>query len=53
VCGGQDPLAPPAECRTILQGRPDARLEEVPAFGHYPMLEDPKRFGALVSDFLK
>lgn len=53
VCGGQDPLAPPSECRAILKGRPDARLEEVPSFGHYPMLEDPKRFGALVSDFLK
>ncbi len=52
VCGKQDPLAPPEECRAILKARPDARVEEVATFGHYPMLEDPKKLAALLTAFL-
>ncbi len=52
LAGALDPLAPPEESRRLLLSRPDAWFELLPGLGHYPMLEDPRRFAETLRAFL-
>ncbi len=50
--GPLDPVAVPAIAERLLREVPGAELERLDGLGHYPMLEDPERFGAAVSRWL-
>lgn len=45
----QDPVAVAAMGEQLAGRRPDARFERLEGLGHYPMIEDPSRFGAAVA----
>ena len=53
VWGEQDPLIPVAHAYQAHQGIPRSRLEIFPGVGHYPHLEDPERFAAILLDFVE
>jgi pimeloyl-ACP methyl ester carboxylesterase len=53
VSGALDPLAPPEESRRLLLARPDAVFELLLGLGHYPMLEDPRRFAETLRALLR
>lgn len=46
VWGTADPIAVWPMAQRLYTARPDARLVELDGVGHYPMVEDPERFGA-------
>jgi pimeloyl-ACP methyl ester carboxylesterase len=48
VWGDQDPIAVVAMAHRLAERRPDAVLTVLDGVGHYPMLEDPTRFGDAV-----
>ncbi|MFU8878572.1 MAG: alpha/beta fold hydrolase [Wenzhouxiangellaceae bacterium] len=50
--GGKDPVAVPAIGQRLADTIPGARLEWLEACGHFPMLEQPEEFAAIVHDFL-
>lgn len=52
VCGEEDAITPPAESRALAEGIPGAELQMVAAAAHFPMLEQPARFNALLRGFL-
>lgn len=47
-----DPVAVAAMGAQLAARRPDADYRRLAGFGHYPMLEDPTRFGAELADVL-
>jgi len=51
--GAQDRITPPDTAREFERLLPHARLIFLPACGHAPMLETPKRFAFHVSAFLR
>ena len=52
VCGEEDAITPPAESHALAAGIPGATLQMVPGAAHFPMLEQPERFNAVLRDFL-
>lgn len=52
VAGADDASAPPAAGQLIVDRMAHARLAVVPACGHFPPLEHPDAFNALLRDFL-
>lgn len=46
VWGTADPIAVWPMAQRLHAARPDAQLVELDGVGHYPMVEDPERFGA-------
>lgn len=48
--GDVDPIAVYPMAERLHAARPDARLVRLDGLGHYPMLEDPARFGAALTD---
>lgn len=46
VWAQQDPVAVAAMGEQLLERRPDAAITRLDGLGHYPMIEDPGRFGA-------
>jgi pimeloyl-ACP methyl ester carboxylesterase len=48
----EDPVAVAAMGAQLADRRPDATYRPLAGFGHYPMLEDPKRFGGALADAL-
>ena len=52
VWGEQDPVIPFAHAQAAHAAMPGSRLEVFPDAGHFPMLDDPHRFAALVSDWV-
>jgi pimeloyl-ACP methyl ester carboxylesterase len=52
VWAQQDPVAVAAMGEQLVDRRPDATIARLDGLGHYPMLEDPVRFGAAVSEGL-
>jgi len=46
VWGTADPIAVWPMARRLHTARPEATLVELDGVGHYPMVEDPERFGA-------
>jgi pimeloyl-ACP methyl ester carboxylesterase len=49
VWGELDPIAVLPMTAKLLEVRPDARLTVLDGVGHYPMIEDPDRFGPAVA----
>jgi len=52
VAGEQDPSASPEAARAIVRRIAGARLEVIPGSGHFPQMEYPLAFNALLQDFL-
>ncbi|MBS1848369.1 MAG: alpha/beta hydrolase [Actinobacteria bacterium] len=48
----QDPVAVAAMGEQLAARRPDADHRRLDGFGHYPMIEDPGRFGAVLAEVL-
>lgn len=46
----EDPVAVAAMGDQLAARRPDANLVRLEGLGHYPMVEDPKRFGEALAD---
>jgi len=46
VWGTDDPIARVAMAHRLAKARPDAELHLLEGVGHFPMVEDPERFGA-------
>ena len=52
VWGDADPIAVHAMTDRLIAARPGTPLVTLAGVGHYPMLEDPDHFDAVVLDFL-
>jgi pimeloyl-ACP methyl ester carboxylesterase len=52
VWGERDPILPVAHGRAAKKEIPGSRLEVLPDAGHFPMLDSPRRFAAILSDFM-
>jgi pimeloyl-ACP methyl ester carboxylesterase len=52
VCGEEDAITPPAESRALAAGIPGATLKMVTGAAHFPMLEQPQRFNAILREFI-
>jgi len=52
VWGDRDPVIPVAHGHAAHAALPQSRLEVFPGAGHFPMLDDPERFAALVTDWM-
>ena len=52
IWGSRDPIVPAAHADTVRRLVPTARVEVFPGAGHWPHLDDPDRFCAVLSDFL-
>lgn len=53
MVGAEDRFTPLYQARTVAAGIPGARLEVLPEVGHAPMLENPRLFNSLASNFLR
>lgn len=53
VGGSRDPIIPVEHTRAAHAALPDSRLEIVQGGGHFPHIEDPHRFAALLRDHLE
>ena len=52
VWGGSDPIIPADHGRAAHEAMPGSRLEIIDRAGHFPQLESPRKFAAILSDFL-
>jgi pimeloyl-ACP methyl ester carboxylesterase len=52
VWGERDPILPVAHGRQAHDEIPHSRLEIIPDAGHFPMLDDPRRFTRILTDFI-
>jgi pimeloyl-ACP methyl ester carboxylesterase len=50
--GQRDVIVHPRQYRPLKAGVPHARIETFPASGHFPMLDEPQRYLAVVRSFL-
>jgi pimeloyl-ACP methyl ester carboxylesterase len=53
VWGRRDPLIPVAHAYRAHQVTPNSRLEIFPSAGHYPYLDEPEHFAAVLLDFIR
>src|SRR5450759_1216302 len=53
VWGGRDRLIPVRHARHPHRAIPNSRLEIFPKAGHFPHLEEPRRFAGLLVDFVE
>ena len=53
VAGAHDWITPPEEARELAAGLANAQLLIFEASGHYPFLEEPERFAAVVETFIQ
>ncbi len=52
VWGERDPVIPVVHGRAAHAALPASRLEVFPDAGHFPMLDDPEHFAALLADWM-
>lgn len=52
IVGEEDIITPPKESQILAEGIPNSRLYNIPAAGHFPMLEQPNTFNQLLGEFL-
>jgi pimeloyl-ACP methyl ester carboxylesterase len=52
ICGKEDQITPPDQSLILANGIPNATLEYLNNAGHFPMLEQPKQFNAVLYAFL-
>jgi len=53
VWGEKDPLIPVSHAYRAHEKMPNSRLEIFPGVGHYPHLDDPEKFAAILLDFIR
>jgi pimeloyl-ACP methyl ester carboxylesterase len=53
VWGEKDPLIPPSHAYHAHEAVAGSRLEIFAGAGHFPYIEDPERFAAVVTDFVR
>ena len=53
VWGERDPIIPVSHGRAAHEAMPGSRLEIIPGVGHFPQVEDPRRFARVVLDFVE
>jgi pimeloyl-ACP methyl ester carboxylesterase len=53
VAGDRDGATGVESAHAVAASFPNARLEVLPGVGHFPWVEEPERFRALVADFLE
>ncbi len=52
ITGAEDPVAPPAMARALAEHLPQARVEILPACGHWPTVEAPEAAARLLAGAL-
>jgi pimeloyl-ACP methyl ester carboxylesterase len=52
VWGERDPIIPVVHGYSTHEQVPDSRLEVIPGAGHFPYRDDPRRFAALLGEFI-
>ena len=52
VWGQRDPMIPAAHGHAAHEAMPGSRLEVFEGAGHFPFLDDPERFAAVLADFI-
>jgi len=52
ICGAKDRLVPPDHARFLADNIAQSRLEILPDIGHFPMLEAPVQFAAIMREWL-
>lgn len=52
IVGEEDIITQPKESQILAEGIPNSRLYNIPAAGHFPMLEQPNTFNQLLGEFL-
>ena len=52
VWGEKDPLIPVSHAHRAHEQMPGSQLEIFPGVGHFPHLDDPERFAAILLDFI-
>jgi pimeloyl-ACP methyl ester carboxylesterase len=52
VWGERDPIIPVSHGHAAHEAMPGSRLEIIPGVGHFPQVEDPRRFARVVLDFV-
>src|SRR3954469_18986406 len=52
IWGSRDPIVPAQHAEAARESVPSARVEVFPGAGHWPHLDDPDRFCAVLLDFL-
>jgi pimeloyl-ACP methyl ester carboxylesterase len=52
VWGEDDPVIPVAHAYEAHEAMPGSRLEVLPGCGHFPHCEDPRKFAAILLDFI-
>jgi pimeloyl-ACP methyl ester carboxylesterase len=53
VWGENDPIIPVSHGRAAHEAMPGSRLEILPGVGHFPQVEDPRRFAEVVLAFVE
>lgn len=53
IIGADDRMAPPAAGMALAEALPDARVVTIPACGHMPMVEAPRRTHAAIRSFVR
>ena len=53
IWGDHDPIIPVAHAEAAHEAMPDSRVEILHGVGHFPQVEDPRRFVALLLDFMR
>jgi len=53
VWGRRDPVIPVSHAGIAERGMPGSRLEIFEGSGHFPQLDDPRRFARLLCDFIE
>lgn len=52
VVGAEDAITPPAQSRALADGIPGSMLSVIPDAAHFPMIEQPEAFNAVLGEFL-
>lgn len=52
VWGEKDPIIPVSHGHAAHEAMPGSRLEIIPGVGHFPQVEDPRRFAEVVLEFV-
>ena len=52
VCGEEDAITPPSQSQALAAGIPGATLQLISDAAHFPMLEQPERFNAILRNFI-
>ena len=52
IWGEKDPIIPVSHGHAAHEAMPGSQLEVIPGVGHFPQVEDPRRFARAVLDFI-